>query len=170
MNAALPAAASSARSRSAPTHRYDHRDGLPASAQDIPQRGAVAFRPERRARMLAASRLRCRVERLSELLRRRGHLTRPVAFLKIDVEGAEMDVLEGIDEGDWPRIHAVVVEVHSATLSKKVQAALALRFARVGEAADAELAACGLERAMVFAHGPIHGVHAGVQICVQHSE
>jgi 31-O-methyltransferase len=36
-----------------------------------------------------------------------------VDLLKIDVEGAELDVLAGIDEGDWPSIRQVVAELHN---------------------------------------------------------
>lgn len=35
----------------------------------------------------------------------------PLDLVKIDVEGAELDVLEGIDPGDWPRIRQFVIEV-----------------------------------------------------------
>ncbi|MFB0619308.1 FkbM family methyltransferase [Streptomyces sp. AGS-58] len=35
-----------------------------------------------------------------------------IALLKIDVERAEQDVLDGIEESDWPRIRRVVAEVH----------------------------------------------------------
>jgi FkbM family methyltransferase len=35
-----------------------------------------------------------------------------VDLLKIDVEGAEEDVLLGVDDEDWPRIRQVVAEVH----------------------------------------------------------
>lgn len=35
-----------------------------------------------------------------------------VDLLKIDVERAELDVLAGIEESDWPKIEQVVVEVH----------------------------------------------------------
>ncbi len=35
-----------------------------------------------------------------------------VALLKVDVERAELDVLEGIEDTDWPRIRTVVAEVH----------------------------------------------------------
>lgn len=34
-----------------------------------------------------------------------------VDLLKIDVEGAEFDVLAGIDDADWPRISQIVIEV-----------------------------------------------------------
>lgn len=35
-----------------------------------------------------------------------------IGLLKVDVERAEMDVLHGIADTDWPRIRAVVAEVH----------------------------------------------------------
>ncbi|MFD9895432.1 FkbM family methyltransferase [Amycolatopsis sp. NPDC059027] len=35
-----------------------------------------------------------------------------VALLKIDVERAELDVLSGVEDGQWPGIHRAVVEVH----------------------------------------------------------
>jgi FkbM family methyltransferase len=35
-----------------------------------------------------------------------------VDLLKIDVEGAELDVLEGIRDEDWPLIRQAVIEVH----------------------------------------------------------
>ncbi|MCB0977107.1 MAG: FkbM family methyltransferase [Acidimicrobiales bacterium] len=55
-------------------------------------------------------RLDCELRRLSTLLEhfRIDH----VSLLKIDVERAELDVLAGIDPGDWPRIGQVVAEVH----------------------------------------------------------
>ena len=36
-----------------------------------------------------------------------------VDLMKIDVEGAELDVLEGIGASDWQRIKQIVVEVHN---------------------------------------------------------
>jgi acyl carrier protein len=47
---------------------------------------------------------------LSDVLRREA-IDR-VGLLKIDVQRAELGVLAGIDDGDWPRIDQVVVEVH----------------------------------------------------------
>lgn len=35
-----------------------------------------------------------------------------IGLLKVDVERAELDVLHGITQADWRRIHAVVAEVH----------------------------------------------------------
>ncbi len=35
-----------------------------------------------------------------------------VDLLKVDVERAELDVLRGIADGDWPKIRQLVMEVH----------------------------------------------------------
>jgi hypothetical protein len=35
-----------------------------------------------------------------------------IDFLKIDVEGAELKVLGGVEPADWPRIRAISLEVH----------------------------------------------------------
>lgn len=37
-----------------------------------------------------------------------------VDLLKIDVEGAEWEVLMGVADGDWPKIRQLVIEVHDA--------------------------------------------------------
>lgn len=52
----------------------------------------------------------CRLVRLSDVLRREG--IERVDLLKMDVEGAEFDAIDGIDAADWPRIAQVIVEVH----------------------------------------------------------
>ena len=64
------------------------------------------------------------------------------------------DVLRGIGEADWRRIEQVVVEAHGAARAAEVRRLLGLHYEAVGEAADEELAACGLERAVVWARGP----------------
>jgi len=40
------------------------------------------------------------------------HAVERIDLLKIDVEKAEIEVLCGLGEGDWPRVRQVVVEVH----------------------------------------------------------
>jgi FkbM family methyltransferase len=54
--------------------------------------------------------LTCELRTLSTVLVEQS-ITR-VDLLKVDVEKAELDVLEGIDEADWPRIRQIVAEVH----------------------------------------------------------
>lgn len=57
------------------------------------------------------------LQRLSDVLRREeaaGTMSKDQALdlVKIDVEGHELEVLEGIDESDWGRVRQCVVEVH----------------------------------------------------------
>ena len=54
--------------------------------------------------------VRCRLRTLSSVLRERGVLR--IDLLKIDVERAELDVLEGIEASDWPKIRQIALEVH----------------------------------------------------------
>jgi FkbM family methyltransferase len=58
------------------------------------------------------------VRTLSSVIRERG-ISR-VDFLKIDVEGSEISVLEGIEEMHWPLFKQVAVETHTAQLHKQV--------------------------------------------------
>lgn len=59
---------------------------------------------------LRRRRVRAPLETLSAVIAAEG-LTQ-IDLLKIDVEGAELDVLLGITEHDWPKIRQVVIEVH----------------------------------------------------------
>ena len=40
------------------------------------------------------------------------HGLETIDLLKVDVEGAELDCLRGIDARHWPRLKAVALEVH----------------------------------------------------------
>ncbi|MDB5307686.1 MAG: methyltransferase FkbM family [Gemmataceae bacterium] len=55
-------------------------------------------------------RVECPIRTVSEVIRDQ-NVTR-IDLLKVDVEKAELDVLEGIEPGDWAIIRQVVVEVH----------------------------------------------------------
>jgi len=52
----------------------------------------------------------CPVTSLSNVIREQGIET--IDLLKIDVEKGELDVLAGIEEQDWLKIHRLVIEVH----------------------------------------------------------
>jgi 31-O-methyltransferase len=54
--------------------------------------------------------LACELRTLSSVLQEES--LDHVDLLKVDVEKAELDVLRGIEETDWPRIRQVVAEVH----------------------------------------------------------
>ncbi|MEU6589318.1 FkbM family methyltransferase [Streptomyces sp. NPDC046881] len=77
-----------------------------------PQRELMArhLGADKAAELFATARLTVEVETLSGVLRRTAP-DGPVDLVKIDVEGAEPEVLHGIAEEDWSRIGALVVEV-----------------------------------------------------------
>lgn len=54
--------------------------------------------------------MECRLRPLSAVIREEG--VERIDFLKIDVQKAEMDVLRGIGDADWPRIRQIAMEVH----------------------------------------------------------
>lgn len=62
--------------------------------------------PARAAALLGTQDVEVEVVRLADLL------PDSVDLLKVDVEGAELDVLRGLAATDWPRIAVVVAEVH----------------------------------------------------------
>ncbi len=61
-------------------------------------------------RALHARSVDCPVRTVSDVLR--AHDVSRIDLLKVDVEKAEMDVLAGIVDDDWPKIRQIVVEVH----------------------------------------------------------
>jgi 31-O-methyltransferase len=65
---------------------------------------------ERLAGRLRVENVRCELRTLSGALETEG--IQRVDLLKIDVERAELDVLAGIEEADWPQIRQVAVEIH----------------------------------------------------------
>src|SRR4030095_4836140 len=52
----------------------------------------------------------CQLKSLSEVISE-NHVER-IDLLKIDVEKSELDVLQGIAEGDWKKIRQITIEVH----------------------------------------------------------
>jgi len=61
----------------------------------------------------------CELRPLSSILRERG--VERVDLLKVDVERAEVQVLRGIADEDWPKIRQIVLEVHSQDLLVEVK-------------------------------------------------
>lgn len=62
---------------------------------------------------------------LSSVIREQGITS--VDFLKIDVEGSEISVLDGIEDMHWPIFKQVAVETHSAKLEEQVRQILVHR-------------------------------------------
>jgi FkbM family methyltransferase len=61
-------------------------------------------------RAFRIEKVECRLRTVSEIIREQA-VTR-IDLLKVDVEKAEQDVLEGIEADDWPKIQRIVLEVH----------------------------------------------------------
>lgn len=59
---------------------------------------------------LKTEKVAARLRTLSGVLRETG--VERIDLLKIDAQKSELEVLEGVDEEDWPRIRQIVVEVH----------------------------------------------------------
>jgi hypothetical protein len=62
------------------------------------------------ARRMKTREIECEATTLSAALRQ--HAIESVDLVKVDVEGAEMDVLEGVADADWSRLRQMVIEVH----------------------------------------------------------
>lgn len=54
--------------------------------------------------------VKCNMTTVSNVIKE--HRIKKIDLLKIDVEGAEMDVLRGIDSSHWPLIRQISMEVH----------------------------------------------------------
>lgn len=109
---------------------------------------------EYRARLLTDARqVLVTVQRLSDVLAT-VELPGPIDLVKIDVEGAEADVLAGIDDADWARIRQVVAEVQDlADAPPTVREVLVAHgFTVTSVPSDGVLAALGTET--VFARRP----------------
>ncbi|MGQ5637531.1 MULTISPECIES: FkbM family methyltransferase [unclassified Streptomyces] len=61
-------------------------------------------------RIMAGIEVEAEVRRLSDVLREWAP-EGPIDLLKIDVEGAELEVMEGLDAADWQRVRQTVIEV-----------------------------------------------------------
>lgn len=72
-----------------------------------------------------------KVRTLSSIIQEQGVTS--IDYLKIDVEGDEIAVLEGITESHWPLIRQLVVEAHNEHLREQVHNYLSARNFRIYE-------------------------------------
>ena len=108
-------------------HRVSARDDLPGMVQQLPSwlvRFVVKFAGRRILSSLNATEaVECRFRRLSDAVFRDGKVE-TITLLKVDVEGAEMEVLNGIDAADWRRIEQVAMECENERLAAEATALL----------------------------------------------
>lgn len=78
---------------------------------DMPELNELASsRDELFALRLEAETFTARLRRLSDVIREEG--VERIDLLKVDVQKCELEVINGIDEEDWPKIQQIVLEVH----------------------------------------------------------
>jgi FkbM family methyltransferase len=95
--------------------------------------------------------LQCELRTLSWFMRDAG--LDGVDLLKVDVERAELDVLAGIDDDDWPRIRQLVLEAHDED-GRAAAIARALRDRGFAVAAGQDEAMRGTAVTLLYARRP----------------
>ena len=88
--------------------------------QNDPRGGRLASSPAN-ASLTTTQRLNIQVVSIDDLVRQKR--LPPPDFLKIDVEGAELEVLAGMEE-QWPGIKRIFIETHGPELNERVIASL----------------------------------------------
>ena len=85
---------------------------LGARAYKSPLKPVVRAVVDVYARAMLASRheIACEMTTVSDVMKARG--VERLNLLKVDVERAELIVLEGVKDADWPKIDQVAVEIH----------------------------------------------------------
>ena len=86
--------------------RNQQRQGV-AEAQSL-----IDVEDELLGNLFVSERHECSLRRLSDVISEQG--IDHIDLLKIDVQRAEADVLNGLDEDDWPKIQQLVMEVHDS--------------------------------------------------------
>jgi FkbM family methyltransferase len=137
-------------------HPDDARDrallaGILKNLTDAGQNGGSALLAESEAYLderLVGSTFTCERRTLSDVLAETG--IERVDLLKVDVQRAELEVLEGIADADWPRIAQLAVELHDEDgRLERVRALLGERGYRVS-----------VEQDRLHAGTPVHFVYA----------
>jgi len=103
---------------------------------------------------LTADRLRhstyeCQMTSVSDIIRENG-IDR-IDLLKIDAEKSELDIIEGIEERDWPKIDQIVLEIHDPTREavKRIESLLIEKGYR-----------CALEQETLLEHAGLFNLYA----------
>jgi FkbH-like protein/FkbM family methyltransferase len=91
----------------------------------------------------------CRLTSVSDLIRE--NRIEKINLLKIDAEKSELDIIRGIEDGDWPKIDQIVIEIHDRTREavKRVEELLGERGYR-----------CTVEQETLLEHAGLFNVYA----------
>jgi FkbM family methyltransferase len=109
---------------------------------------------ERLRDRFASEELPCELRTLSDALR--SESIERVDLLKIDVEKAELDVLAGIADADWPRIRQLVMELHLDS-ERRERAASTIRARGFDVTVRQDPTMAGTDIHMVYAVRPASG-------------
>ena len=82
-------------------------------SKSIPGESVEEYVNELTADRLARQSYECQLKSLSDIIRE-NRIDR-IDLLKIDAEKAELDIIEGIEAQDWPKIKQIVLEIHDPT-------------------------------------------------------
>jgi len=94
----------------------EDREAIQAVVRNMLNRESIAGEStEEYVKELTADRLRrstheCQLTTVSAIIRE-NHLEK-IDLLKIDAEKSELDIIKGIEDGDWPKIKQLVMEIH----------------------------------------------------------
>jgi len=97
----------------------DDREAIQAVVRNVLNSQSVAGESmEEYVNDLTADRLRCtthecQLTSVSDIIRE-NHIDK-IDLLKIDAEKSELDIIKGIEDGDWPKIDQIVIEIHDRT-------------------------------------------------------
>lgn len=130
--------------------------GMPGNSTFFPsekERARGSINPSISDRLYGAQEMvDCRVRTLSDVIRDLG--LENIRLLKIDVEGAELEVLRGIEKDHWPMIQGLVAEVHDIDQKRKEVDGLLCAcggFDRVSWVKEDWAATVGLDNILVYA-------------------
>lgn len=88
----------------------------------LPRAELEAFARDMLEDLWQSEKVRCELRTLSEVMQAAG--TARIDLLKVDAEGAEIDILKGIEPEHWPLIRQVVVEIEGWAASADTAARL----------------------------------------------
>ena len=91
----------------------------------------------------------CRLTSVSDIIR--DNRIDKIDLLKIDAEKSELDIIKGIEDRDWPKIHQIVIEIHDRTEESVKQ---------IGNLLFEKGFRCAVERETLLDHAGLYNLYA----------